>query len=61
LADELKKLAFSFSRRVIPTGGPFDSEAWNDSFEEMAADLAALSKEWNVKLVKVTSTLPIGS
>jgi hypothetical protein len=38
-----------------------NSNAWNDSFAELARDLAMVGKEWNNNLVPIISGLPDGS
>lgn len=58
--NSLKNLNFTFSYRAAPKQGPTSSYKWNDSFKEIAIDLASLSKEWNNKLIKVLGALPYG-
>ena len=59
MADKLNKLALTFTARTAPKNGPRSSDAWNDSFNELAADLAVVAKE-HAKLVDVLGALPRG-
>jgi hypothetical protein len=46
--------------RTAPQSGPSSSDAWNDSFTEIATDLANISQEWNNKIVVIIDSLPKG-
>jgi len=47
--------------RNAPSNGPTSSDAWNDSFTELATDLANISVEWNNKVTPILLGLPYGS
>ena len=59
--ERLNQLNLTFSMRNAPRSGPTSSEAWNDSFTEVATDFASLATEWNNKLVVLLNGLPYGS
>lgn len=59
--DSINTLNYTFVRRPAPKSGPSSSDAWNDSFTELANDLATTSFEWNNKLVPVFDGLPDGT
>jgi hypothetical protein len=60
LANKLNNLNFTLIARSAPNSGPTSSDAWNDSFFELATDLSSIANEWNNKLVPVFDTLPKG-
>ena len=60
MSDSLNNFSFTFSRRNVPRRGPFTSDQWNDSFTEIATDLAAIANEWNTKLSLIIAGLPGG-
>jgi hypothetical protein len=47
--------------RPAPKSGPTSSDAWNDSFTELASDLSNIASEWNNKLIPIIQGLPNGS
>lgn len=61
MASELKKFNFNFQVRSAPKSGPTDSDLWNDTIDELSADLASIATEWNNKLVKIIEKLPAGA
>jgi hypothetical protein len=60
-SNKLSNFNFSLIKRVAPLNGPFSSNAWNDSMDELVVDLSTLALEWNNKIVTVLNTLPNGS
>ena len=60
MADELKNLNLSFTRRNLARRGVFSSDDWNNSFSELASDAATITTEWNTKLIPLFSTIPGG-
>lgn len=60
MADKLKNLNLTFVSRSAPNNGPSSSDAWNDTFFELATDLANISREWNNKLIVAFDALPKG-
>lgn len=61
MTNKLDSLNFTFVARSAPLNGPRASDAWNDSFTELATDLATITREWNNKLVSLMSTIPYGN
>lgn len=61
MADySLKNLNFSFVARAAPRQGPSSSNNWNDSMNEIAADLAYLVQQWNNRLIPAFAAVPRG-
>ncbi len=61
MSERTKRFAFSFMKRNAPRRGPTSSDAWNDSFDEVANDLASVQAEWNNNLLPVFEGLPDGT
>jgi len=61
MANELKRFDPNFTKRTAPKNGPFSSDKWNDTMEELAIDLATLSAEWNNYLLSLANSLPRGT
>ena len=60
-SNKLSDFNFSLVKRVAPLNGPFSSNAWNDSMDELVVDLSNLALEWNNKVITVLNALPDGS
>lgn len=56
----LKSLIFTFARRNVPKRGPSSADTFNDTFQELANDLAKIASEWNLKLKPILATIPYG-
>lgn len=59
--SKIDTLNISFTNRNARRRGPTSSEAWNDSFDEIATDFASLYDQWNNRLKTLTTTLPDGT
>ena len=57
----VNKVRVNFVRRTIPRRGPFSTEDYNASMEELAVDLADFGARWNTEVYPVLNTLPRGS
>ena len=45
----------------MPYRGPRTSDSWNDTIDEIASDLAAITSEWNSKLHPLLAGIPDGT
>ena len=54
------KTRISFVKRKIPLRGPFSTDEYNASMEELSVDLADLSGRWNNEAYPVLNSLPRG-
>ena len=59
-SEKVKNLNLSFQARHFSRRGPTVADSWNDSVDELAKDLSALSHQWNDRLVKLLSSIPNG-
>jgi hypothetical protein len=57
----VNKVRVNFVRRTIPRRGPFSTERYNASMEELAVDLADFGARWNTELYPLLNSLPRGS
>ena len=55
------KLRVNFVRRTIPRRGPFDTDDYNASMEELAVDLADIGSRWNTEVYPILNSLPRGT
>lgn len=61
MADSLTLFYPNFTDRNAPRRGPMSADKWNDSMDELAADLSFLSTQWNTKIATILNSLPYGS
>jgi len=62
LADtKLSSLTLSYILRNIRQRGPLSSSSLNDSFSELAQDLASIATQWNNFLQPLCTTIPDGT
>lgn len=57
----INKVRVNFVRRSIPRRGPFSTEGYNASMEELAVDLADFASRWNTEAYPILNGLPRGS
>lgn len=61
MADSLTLFYPNFTDRNAPRRGPMSADKWNDSMDELAADLSFLSTQWNTKVATILNSLPYGN
>lgn len=61
MSNKVEEFQIFFVMRNARQRGQTSSDAWNDSMEELAHDLASLNTQWNQRLVPLLSTLPNGT
>jgi hypothetical protein len=61
VSTPVETIQILFQVRNARKRGPTSSDQYNDSIEEIAHDFAALSSQWNNRLVPVISALPDGT
>jgi len=57
----INQLALSLIKRNVAYRGPRTSDSWNDTIDEIATDLAAITSEWNSKLHPLLAAVPDGT
>lgn len=57
----INQLSLSLIKRNVPYRGPRTSDSWNDTIDEIASDLAAITSEWNNKLHPLLASIPDGT
>jgi len=57
----INQLSLSLIKRNVSYRGPRTSDSWNDTVDEIANDLAAITSEWNDKLYPLLAGLPDGT
>jgi len=60
-SNKLNNYNFTLVKRVAPKNGPFSSDVWNNSIDELLVDLSSQSIEWNSKVIPILNALPNGS
>lgn len=57
----INQLSLSLIKRNVAYRGPRTSDSWNDTIDEIATDLAAITSEWNSKLHPLLAAVPDGT